>query len=66
MPKNNELKFELLHHAPYSRDYFLFPNLKKKELGAKRFASNEEAESAINGYFEQIDDFHYKRGIDTM
>src|SRR5436190_22178427 len=54
--KINELNFELLPHAPYSpdlapSDYFLFPNL-KKWLGGKRFANNEEVESAVDGYFE--------------
>lgn len=51
---------------PIREIIFFFQTWKKKELGAKRFASNEEAGSAINGYFELIDDFHYKRGIDTM
>ncbi|XP_076667941.1 histone-lysine N-methyltransferase SETMAR-like [Andrena cerasifolii] len=52
MAKINELKFELLPHAPYSpdltpSDYFLFPNL-KKWLGGKRCANNEEVESAVH------------------
>jgi histone-lysine N-methyltransferase SETMAR len=46
MAKINDLKFELLPHAPYSpdllpSDYFLFPNLMKC-LGSKRFANYEE------------------------
>jgi len=70
MAKINELKFELLPHAPYSpdlasSDYFLFPNL-KKWLGGKRFANNEEVESAVNGYFEELDNSHYKQGIEAI
>lgn len=68
--KINELKFELLPHAPYSpdlapSDYFLFPNL-KKWLGGKRFANNEEVESAVDGYFEALDGSHYKQGIEAI
>jgi len=63
MAKINELKFELLPHAPYSpdlapSDYFLFPNL-KKWLGDKRFTNNEEVESAVNGYFEEFNSSYY-------
>lgn len=70
MAKINELKFELLPHAPYSpdlapSDYFLFPNL-KKWLGGKRFANNEEVESVVDGYFEELDDSHYKQGIEAI
>ncbi|KOC61938.1 Histone-lysine N-methyltransferase SETMAR [Habropoda laboriosa] len=70
MAKINELKFELLLHAPYSpdlapSDYFLFPNL-KKWLGGKRFANNEEVESAVDGYFEELDDSYYKQGIEDI
>jgi len=68
--KINELNFELLPHAPYSpdlapSDYFLFPNL-KKWLGGKRFANNEEVESAVDGYFEALDGSHYKQGIEAI
>ena len=63
MAKISELKFELLPHAPYSpdlalSDYFLFPNL-KKWLGDRRF-TNEEVESAVNGYFEEFNGSYYK------
>ena len=68
--KINELKFELLPHAPYSpdlapSDYFLFPNL-KKWLGGKRFANNDEVEPAVDGYFEELDGSHYKHGIEAI
>ena len=67
MAKFNELKFKLLPHAPYlpdfaPSDYFLLPNL-KKWLGDQRFTNNEEVESAVNGYFEDIAGYHYKKGI---
>lgn len=44
----NELKFELLPQAPYSKDinptgYFLFPNL-KKWLSGKRSGANKEVD----------------------
>jgi histone-lysine N-methyltransferase SETMAR len=70
MAKINELKFELLPHAPYSpdlapSDYFLFPNL-KKWLSGKRFANNEEVESAVDGYFEELDNSHYTQGIEAI
>lgn len=70
MAKIEELKFELLPHAPYSpdlapSDYFLFPNL-KKWLGGKRFASNEDVESTVNAYFEELDGSYYRRGIEAI
>ena len=68
--KINEVKFTLLPHAPYlpnlaPSDYFLFPNL-KKWLGDQRFTNNEEMESAVNGYFEELNDSHYKQGIKAI
>ena len=59
MAKINELKFKLLPRAPFSpvlapSDYFLFPNL-KKWLRGQRFSNNEEVESAVNGYFDELD-----------
>ena len=70
MVKINELKFELLPHVPYSSDfassnYFLFPTL-KKWLGGQRFINNEEVESAVNGYFDELDGSHYKQGIEAI
>jgi hypothetical protein len=68
--KINELKFEFLSHTTYSSDlalsdYLFVPNLKQR-LGGKRFANNEDVESAVNGYFEKLDGFHYKQGIETI
>ena len=38
----------------------------KKWLGDQRFANNDEVESTVNGYFEELDDSHYKQGIETI
>ena len=70
MAKINELNFKFLLHAPYSldlvsSDYFLFPNLKKWLVG-QRFASNEDVEYAVNGYFEELHGFHYEQGIEAI
>jgi histone-lysine N-methyltransferase SETMAR len=70
MAKINELKFKLLPHPPYSSDlavsgYIFFPNL-KKWLGGKRFASNEDVDSAVNSYFGELEGFHYKKGIESL
>ena len=70
MAKLNELQFELLPHAPYSpdlapSDYFLFPYL-KKWLSGQRFSNDEEAISAVNGYFEEQDSSYYKKGIELI
>ena len=64
MVKINKCKLKLLPYAPYSPDlapldYFLFTNL-KKWLGDQIFANNEEVESAVNGYFMELDGYHYK------
>lgn len=70
MVKINELKFELLPHAPYSKDlassdYFPFVNL-KKQFGGKRFANNEEIDSTVDGYFEEFGGSYYKQGIEAI
>ena len=70
MTKINELKFKLLPRAPYSLDsapldYFLSPNL-KSWLSSQIFPNNEEVESAVGGYFEELDASHYKQGIEAI
>ena len=70
MAKINELKLKLLPHTPYlpdlaPSDYFLSSNL-KKWLDPQIFANNEEMESAINGYFEELDGSHYKQGREAI
>ncbi|GFW35022.1 histone-lysine N-methyltransferase SETMAR [Trichonephila clavipes] len=69
MAKINNLKFELLLHAPYLRDlapldYSLFPNL-KKWLSGQRF-SDDEVMSAVKGYFEEQVGSYYKKGIELI
>jgi len=70
MAKLNELKYELLNHAPYSPvcapiDYYLFPYL-KKFLAGKRFTSNDEAIAAVNGYFAELEENHFNQGIELL
>ncbi|GFT13701.1 histone-lysine N-methyltransferase SETMAR [Trichonephila clavipes] len=69
--KFHELNFELPPHThtihqmyPPPSDYFLFPS-SKKCLGDKRFA-NEDLESAVDGYFEELDDSHHKQCIKAI
>jgi hypothetical protein len=38
----------------------------KKWLGGKRFANNEEVQSAVDGYFAELDYCHYKQGIEAI
>ena len=70
MAKANELAFEMLTHPTYSpdlvpADYFLYPNM-KKWIGGKRYANNKEVESAVDSYFEELDDSHYKQGTEAI
>ena len=58
MAKIAELKYDLLHHPPYSpdlapSDFHLFPNL-KKILGGERFSLDDELKAAVNSYFEDL------------
>ena len=61
MTKFNELKYELLEHPPYSpdlapSDYYLLSL--KQFLRGKRFSSNEEAITAVDGYFAELPESH--------
>lgn len=38
--------------------------MKKSML--KIFANNEEVESAIDGYFEELESSHYKHGVEVL
>ena len=38
----------------------------KKWLGDQIFANNDEVESTVNGYFEELDDSHYEQGIEAI
>lgn len=67
MGKLRDLRYDLLDHPPYSpdlapSDFHLFPNLKKFVSG-KRFASNEEVERAVDEYFHNLPDSHFREGI---
>lgn len=68
--KLTELKFQIVDHPPYSpdlapSDYHLFPNL-KKFLAGKRFRSDEEVKVAVNGYFESLEENHFREGIEKL
>ena len=60
----------MLEHPPYSpdltpSDYYVFGNLKQSLL-RKRFAANEEASAAVNQYFAELPENHYKDGIKLL
>ena len=70
MTKINKLLFNLLPYIFYSSDltpsdYFHFSNL-KIWLDGQRFAKSEEVESALNGYFEELNGSRYKQGIKAI
>ena len=65
MVKLNELKYELFEHPPYSpdlapSDYYLFRQT------IKRFSSNEEAIAAVEQYFAELPENHYRDGIKLL
>lgn len=70
MGKLRDLKYEVLEHPPYSpdlapSDFHLFPNLKKFTSG-KHFSSNEEAIAAVEGYFADLAESHFRNGIQLL
>ena len=62
---------ELLKHPPYSpylaapSDYYLFRNLKRFPSG-KLFSSNEEAITAVAGYYAELPESDYRDGIKLL
>jgi histone-lysine N-methyltransferase SETMAR len=65
--KLKDLHYELLEHPPYfpdlaPYDFCLFPEL-KFFLAGQRFSSNQEANAAVEGYFEDLTKNHYRDGI---
>jgi len=59
--------YELLEHTPYSpdlapSDFSLFPKL-KLFLAGQRFSSNQEAITAVGGYFADLTKNHYRDWI---
>lgn len=68
--KLTELKFEIVPHPPYSpdlapSDFHLFSKL-KMFLAGKRFRSNEEAIGAVNAYFDDLKENHFREGIEKL
>ena len=67
--KIEELKFKLLPHTPCMPDIaprIIFSFQTWKRLDGQRFANNEEVESAVNGYFEELNGSHYKQAIEAI
>jgi len=67
MGRLRDLHYELLEHPPYSpdlapSDFHLFPKL-KIFLAGQRFSSNQEAITAVEGYFADLKENHYRDGI---
>jgi histone-lysine N-methyltransferase SETMAR len=63
----NKNKTELLEHPLYSpdlapSDFHLFPKL-KVFLAVQRFSSNQEAIAAVERYFADLTENHYRDGI---
>lgn len=68
--KISELNYELLNHPSYSpdlapSDYWLFSHL-KAFLRGKRFSSNEEVIGAVERYFADLPEKHYRDGIHRL
>jgi hypothetical protein len=64
MRKSRDLHYELLEHPPYfpylvPSVFYLFPKL-KLFLACQRFSSNQEAVSAVEGYFADLKKNHYR------
>jgi hypothetical protein len=67
MGKLRDLHYELLEHPPYfpglaTSEFHLFPKL-KLVLASQRFSSNQEAITAVEGYFADLTKNHYRDGI---
>jgi histone-lysine N-methyltransferase SETMAR len=65
MGKLRDLQYELLELPPYSpdlapSDFYLFPKL---FIAGQRFSSNQGAIAAVEGYFADLTNNHYKDGI---
>jgi histone-lysine N-methyltransferase SETMAR len=67
MGKLRDLHYELLEHPPYSTDlalsdFHLLPKL-KIFLAGQRFLSNQEVIAAVEGYFQDLKENHYRDRI---
>ena len=54
-----------IHQIWLPSDYYLFRNL-KQFLRGKRFSSNEEAIAAVEQYFAELPENHYRDGIKLL
>jgi histone-lysine N-methyltransferase SETMAR len=67
MGKLKDLHYELLEHPPYSPhlapSYFYFFLKLKLFLAGQCFSSNQEAISAVEGYFADLTKNHYRGRI---
>jgi histone-lysine N-methyltransferase SETMAR len=67
MGKLRDLHYELLEHPPFSpdlapSDFCLFPKL-KLFLAGRHFSSNQEVIAAVDGYFADLTNNHYRDEI---
>ena len=68
MANINEVKIELLQHAPYSPDLAPSDYISKFEKMARwqNISNIEEVKSAVDGYFNELDSLYYKQGIEVV
>ena len=67
MTNVNRLKYEMFPEVPQispSR-IIIFSEL-EKWVGSKWFSNKKEGESAVDGYFGDLGDFHYKQDIEVI
>jgi histone-lysine N-methyltransferase SETMAR len=67
MGKLKDLPYELLEHLPYTPDlapshFCLFPKF-KLFLASQRFHLNQKAIAAVEGYFADLPENHYRDEI---
>ncbi|EYB85943.1 hypothetical protein Y032_0287g1428 [Ancylostoma ceylanicum] len=65
-----KLRFEILPHPAYSpdlapSDFHLFPKL-KIFLAGRKFQSIQEVIEAVDGYFEDLEECHFRQGIEKL
>jgi hypothetical protein len=70
MGKLRDLLYELLEHPPYCpdlapSDFSLYPKL-KLFLAGQHFSSNQKAIAAVEGYFVDVTENHYRDRIMTL
>ncbi|CEF71287.1 Hypothetical protein SRAE_X000061400 [Strongyloides ratti] len=70
LSKISSLSYELLPHSSYSldlasSDFYLFSRF-EKVLSGKQFLSIEELPKTVDGYFEGLEENHFKEGVEAM